>query len=120
VEDRGEGPGPDPLDFHGTRLRSALGARFYAPVALMRAIHVGASTVSEPLLRPNPPEVSRHPALEGSFSVLHSADGASAETLCRASQLEIDALVPYGRLPLEVPPPECGGTRPARLEPRGA
>jgi DNA-binding response OmpR family regulator len=80
----------------------------------MRAIHPGASTVSEPLLRPNPPEVSRHPALERcssvllvddnphhripllrdqGHSVLHAADGASDETLFRTSQLEIDALV---------------------------
>jgi CheY-like chemotaxis protein len=93
----------------------------------MRAIHAGASTVSEPVLQPNPPEVSWHPALrlvgqpapdpQRSFgvllvddnphhrisllralrnqghSVLHAADGASGETLCRASQLEIDALV---------------------------
>ena len=93
----------------------------------MRATHAGASPVSEPLLRPNPPEVSWHPALrlvgqpapapQRSFgvllvddnpqhrilllralrnqghSVLHAADGASGETLCRASQLEIDALV---------------------------
>jgi hypothetical protein len=29
----------------------------------MRAIHAGASTVSEPLLRPNPPEASWHPTL---------------------------------------------------------
>jgi hypothetical protein len=30
--------------------------------------------VSEPLLRPNPPEVSRHPALERGFSVLLVGD----------------------------------------------
>jgi DNA-binding response OmpR family regulator len=59
----------------------------------MRAIHPGASTVSEPLLRPNSPEVSRHPALGRGFTVLHAADGPSGEALCRASQLEIDALV---------------------------
>jgi DNA-binding response OmpR family regulator len=83
----------------------------------MRAIHPGASTASEPLLRPNPPEVSRHPALERGFTVLlvddnhhhripllralreqghnvlHAADGVSGDALCRASQLDIDALV---------------------------
>jgi DNA-binding response OmpR family regulator len=83
----------------------------------MRAIHAGASTVSEPLLRWNAPEVSRYPALERGFgvllvddnpyhripllralrdqghSVLQAADGVSGETLCRASQLEIDALI---------------------------
>jgi DNA-binding response OmpR family regulator len=83
----------------------------------MRAIHPGASTVSEPLLRPNSPEVSRHPALGRGFTVLfvddnhhhripllralrerghkvlYAADGVSGDALCRASQLEIDALV---------------------------
>jgi DNA-binding response OmpR family regulator len=66
---------------------------------------------------PNPPEVSRHPALERGFSVilvddnphyripllralrdqghsvLSAADGASGENLFRTSQIEIDALV---------------------------
>lgn len=105
------------MDFHGTRLRSAPGVRSYAPVAVMRTNHAGASALSEPWLRPNPPEVSRYPALARSFSVLlvddnlqhripllsalrdqghrvfDAADGASGEALCRASQLEIDALV---------------------------
>ena len=93
----------------------------------MRAMHARATTVSEPLLRANPPEAFRHPALrlvgqpvvapqrpfsvllvddnphhripllralrDQGHSVLHAADGASGETLCRASRLEIDALV---------------------------
>ncbi len=83
----------------------------------MLTTHAGPSTASDPLLRPNPPEVSRHPALVRGFSVLlvddnphhriphfralrdqghcvlHAADGASGEALSRASQLEIDALV---------------------------
>jgi CheY-like chemotaxis protein len=83
----------------------------------MRAIHPGASTASEPLLRPNPPEASRHAAVERGFtvllvddnhhhripllralreqgySVLYAADAVSGDALCRASQLEIDALV---------------------------
>jgi hypothetical protein len=36
----------------------------------MRATHAGASTVSEPLLRPNRPEVSRHPAVERGCAVI--------------------------------------------------
>lgn len=83
----------------------------------MQAIHPAASTASEPLLRPNPPEVSRHPALERGFTVLlvddnhhhripllralreqghnvlYAADGVSGDALCRTSQLDIDALV---------------------------
>jgi DNA-binding response OmpR family regulator len=94
----------------------------------MRAIHAGASKVSEPVLPSRaPPKWPRYPALrlvgqpvaapQRSFGVLlvddnphhripllralrdqghrvlHAADGASGETLCRASQLEIDALV---------------------------
>jgi CheY-like chemotaxis protein len=83
----------------------------------MRAITAGAASFSEPWLRPNPHGVSRHLALVRGFnvllvddnhhhripllralrhqghSVLHAADGASGETLCRASQLEIDALI---------------------------
>lgn len=93
----------------------------------MRAIHAGASKVSEPVFQPSPPEVCRYPALRlvgqpapapqrpfgvllvddnphhrilllralrhQGHSVLHAADGASGETLCRASEFEIDALV---------------------------
>jgi DNA-binding response OmpR family regulator len=83
----------------------------------MRAIHPGASTASEPLLRPNPPEVSRRPVLGRGFTVLlvddnhhhripllralreqghnvlYAADGVSGDALCQASQLDIDALV---------------------------
>jgi hypothetical protein len=36
----------------------------------MRATRAGASTVSESLLRPNQPEVSRHPALERGCAVI--------------------------------------------------
>jgi DNA-binding response OmpR family regulator len=80
-------------------------------------MHAGTSIESEPLLRPSPPMVSRYPALVRGFCVLlvddnhhhripllralrvqghnviHAADGASGETLCRESKLEIDALV---------------------------
>jgi two-component system OmpR family response regulator len=83
----------------------------------MRAIQADASTVGEPVLRPNPPEVSQSAALDRGFrvllvdddprrrvrllralrdqghSVLHAADGPSGEILCRASPLEINALV---------------------------
>ena len=83
----------------------------------MLAIHAGASTVSEPLFRGNPPKVFRHPALRRGFTVLlvddnhdhripllralrdqkhtvlYAADGASGENLFQTSQLEIDALV---------------------------
>jgi CheY-like chemotaxis protein len=105
------------LDFPAPGPRSAPGARSEAPEAVMRAITAGAASFSEPLLRPNPHGVSRHLALVRGFnvllvddnhhhripllralrhqghSVLHAADGASGETLCRASQLEIDALI---------------------------
>jgi PleD family two-component response regulator len=105
------------LDFHGAQLRIAARERLYAPVAVVRAIHPGASTASEPLLRPNSPEVSRRAVLGRGFtvllvddnhhhripllralreqghSVLYAADGVSGDALCRASQLEIDALV---------------------------
>ena len=57
------------------------------------ALNAGAPTVSDPSLRPNLPGVSQHPVLECGLSVLHAADGASGETLCRASQLEIEVLV---------------------------
>jgi CheY-like chemotaxis protein len=83
----------------------------------MQAIHPGASTTSEPPLRPNSPDVSRHPALgrgstvllvddnhhhripllralrEQGHNVLYAADGVSGDALCQASQLDIDALV---------------------------
>jgi two-component system cell cycle sensor histidine kinase/response regulator CckA len=83
----------------------------------MRAIHPGASTASEPLRRPNPPEVSLHPARERGctvllvdddhhhripllralreqgHNVLYAADGVAGDALCQESQLEIDALV---------------------------
>jgi len=83
----------------------------------MRAIHPGASTASEPQLRPNSPEMSQHPALERGFTVLlvddnhhhripllralreqghnvlYAADGVSGDALCQAMQLDIDALV---------------------------
>lgn len=83
----------------------------------MWAIHPGTSTAGKPLLRPNPPEVSRLPALGRAFTVLlvddnhrhripllralreqghnvlYAADGVSGDALCRASQLDIDALV---------------------------
>lgn len=79
------------------------------------ATRAGASTISEPLLRAGSPDAFRQPALERGFDapptpvfrvfprlhprrdqghiVLHAAHGASGETLCRVSQLEIDALV---------------------------
>jgi DNA-binding response OmpR family regulator len=84
----------------------------------MRATRAVTSTsVSEPLLRPSPATVPLVPALVRGFNVLlvddnhhhrvpllralreqghnvlHAADGASGETLCRESKREIDALV---------------------------
>jgi CheY-like chemotaxis protein len=83
----------------------------------MRGSHADTSTLSGSLLRPNPPEVSRAPAVQlgltvllvddnhhhrkpliaalrdQGHTVLHAADGVSGEALCRASQRQIDALV---------------------------
>jgi hypothetical protein len=47
---------------------------------MMRAIHAGALTVSDPSLRPNPPEVSRHPALERGCAVIE--EPFTPEELC--------------------------------------
>ena len=47
----------------------------------MRTTPAGASTVSEPLLRLNPPEVSRRPALKRDHAVIE--EPFTPEELCR-------------------------------------